>query len=894
MILKKLITLFSFYTAIQLNAQIELTVDLNKPGVSISPMLYGIFFEDINHAADGGLYAELIKNRSFEDNANAPDSWSMVKNGNATGSITLDTNKMINTYQKHALKIDIVNVKSNERLGVANAGFWGINIVNGRKYSFTFFAKCDDGFNGKISVLLENTAGTAIYASDTITGLNTQWQKFSGTLTANNTNFLGRLVLSCNANGTVWIDVVSLFPPTFKERPNGLRPDLAQMLEDIKPKFMRFPGGCFVEGDSMVNAFRWKKTVGPIEGRPGHKNFWSYRTSDGMGFHEFLQLCEDIGSVPLYVTNCGMSHSTLVPVNQNLDTTVLQDALDAIEYANGSTSTKFGSMREANGHPEPFNIKYIEIGNEENFQQAAYEPRYARFYKAIKSKYPEINCIANSYVSAAKTDIIDEHYYSTPQFFMQAATKYDSYDRTKQKIYVGEYAVTNGCGKGNLIAALGEAAFMTGFERNSDVVKMASYAPIFVNDNDRNWNPDIINFNAVNSYETPSYYVQKLFSNNIGDVYIPVTEKNNIIPENISGKIGLGTWQTQAEYDDVNVSINGSTSFSDDFTSGSQQWKSSGGTWNAGNGVYIQSSLNDDCRSVSSENVTDSAYTYSVKAMKTGGNEGFLIIFGYKDKNNFYWWNIGGWGNTLNAIEKCVNGSKSTVSSASGKINTNQWYNIKILISNGLVSCYLDGALIHKFEAASRNLYVSNTLQIESKELITKVINITGSDATSTIFIKANTSDTILNGSATVLTSPNPLDENSFSNPVNVVPVTSNIEGLHLSFQYKFPAYSLTIFRLKMPNLNFVLSAKKLELPNGMVNIYPNPVINGNLAIDLSATIREKLIISVFDEKGSMVLQENLIGKTKQNVYVGNLHKGLYLVVIKGDDINESQKLLIQ
>ncbi len=536
-----------------------ITINAGQTGIAISQNLYGIFFEDINHAADGGLYAELIKNRSFEDNTSAPDSWSIVASDGSTGSMALDTTNNLNSAQGRSLKLTAGSVGTNGRVGIANTGFWGINVTDKAVYTVSFFAKCSSGYSGTITASLENENSTVKYVETKVTGITTGWKKFTAVMTANGTNGSGRFVLSTDKPGTIWFDVVSCFPPTYKNRTNGLRNDLLTMVNDLKPRFNRFPGGCFVEGDKMANAFRWKTTVGPIETRPGHWNLWGYRTSDGMGYHEFLQMCEDTNSVPLYVCNVGMAHDDNVSMEP-----YIQEALDAIEYANGGATTTWGAKRAANGHPESFNLKYIEIGNEENFQKATYSARYQSFYNAIKAKYPDIICIANCDISGSTIDYIDEHYYDTAQFFMNNATKYDKYSRSGPKIYVGEYAVTKDCGQGNLVAALGEAAFMTGMERNSDVVKMASYAPLYVNTNDRKWNPDAIVYNSSQVYGTPSYYVQKMFSQNLGSNILPTVFSGSnksffftTSKDNSTGDIILKAVNANAYTENSNIKING-------------------------------------------------------------------------------------------------------------------------------------------------------------------------------------------------------------------------------------------------------------------------------------------------------------------------------------------------
>ena len=382
-----------------------------------------------------------------------------------------------------------------------------------------------------------------------IDGITAAWKTYRLSLTSAETDPKARLAIYATQPGTVWLDMVSLFPKaTWKDRPNGLRLDLAEMLVGLRPAFVRFPGGCWVEGEVLGDALRWKTTIGPISDRRTQWNLWKYHSTNGLGFHEYLELCEDLGAEPLFVINCGMSHKENVPMDKMAEW--VQDAIDAtIEYANGPDDSKWGAMRIKAGHPKPFDLKYLEIGNENGGK--AYEERYALIYDAIKAKYPKMNLIADLWEGKAPVtrplEILDEHYYFSPEFFIANAHRYDSYDRKGPKIYVGEYAVTQGCGLGNLRAAIGEAAFMTGMERNSDVVILASYAPLFANVNHKTWNPNLINFDGSRVYGTPSYYAQKMFSENRGDVVLPAAVE--ILPKTASkpirGQIGLGTWATQ-------------------------------------------------------------------------------------------------------------------------------------------------------------------------------------------------------------------------------------------------------------------------------------------------------------------------------------------------------------
>jgi alpha-L-arabinofuranosidase len=853
------------FVVLAAGSQTRLTMNLNNKGVAISPTHYGIFFEDINHAADGGLYAELIKNRSFEDSP-ALDSWTKFTQTGASATALLETTGLLNSTQTKALKLSVIQATSTASAGVYNSGFWGINTVKGQQYQLTFYAKCDTAFKGTITASLEST-GSEKYAQSTVTGLTTSWKKFTCTLTATGTNNSARFALSTNSPGTIWFDVVSLFPPTFNNRPNGCRPDLAQLLADMHPRFMRFPGGCFVEGDSLVNRFQWKKTIGNIENRPGHKNLWGYRTSDGMGFHEFLQLAEDIGAKPLYVTNIGVSHTTFQPYTALDD--YIQDVLDALEYANGGVTTTYGAMRAANGHPEPFNIEYIEVGNENSWGDN-YQNRFILFNAAIKAKYPTVQCIADGSVSP-NSDYVDEHYYSSPDWFISQYNKYDSYSRTGSKVYTGEYAVTSNCGNGNLNAAIGEAAFMCGMEKNSDIVSMNSYAPIFVNNNDRAWNPDMIVYNASSVYCTPSYYVQKLFANNIGSVNITVKDSLNTKTVSIdgTGKIGLGTWSTQSDYSTISVTNSKGTSILSEPFASASNWTAGTGTWAVAGGMYSQSSTLTDCRSIAQTQISDSVYTYSLKARKTGGSEGFLIIFGCKDSNNFYWWNIGGWGNTKHAIEYCSGGSKSVVTSVSGSISSNLWYDIRIEVSTTQVRCYLNNVLIHTLTTSTTPLlYTSATLDESTNQLFLKVVNPQTTDVSSIVNLNATTA-TRLNGSATVLTSASTSNENSFTAPTNIAPYSSNVDTIGNTLKYTFKANSVTILKLNTSGSTIVSTLKN---ESNQLSVYPNPAknilyIKGDKSSNISVLV-------------SSLTGQTLIKKQTANgqVDISGLKSGVYIL----------------
>jgi alpha-L-arabinofuranosidase len=556
------------------NPDVTVNIKFCKPGIKVSPTLYGAFFEEINRAGDGGLYAEMLQNRSFED-AYEPIAWTLLKPAAANATWGLDKEHPINSNNPTSIKLNILNTGRGE-VGIANDGFkgvvmpgkhntdkaiadWlpsfreaaaksknGLSLVKNSKYKLSLYVRCSPAFKGPLKVTLQSATGRVL-ATQNIVNLTNNWKKREVVLSPSLTNTNARLVITSATPGTIWLDMVSLFPvDTFKGRSNGLRKDMAAMITNMRPSFMRFPGGSFMEGETLNQAWRWKTTIGKIEERPGFWCIWGYRSTDGLGYHEYLQMCEDIGVEPLYVAHCGMAEKEFVPLNK-LDEWK-QEALDAIEYANGPVASKWGALRAKAGHPKPYNLKYVEIGNENGLDYSwgggnkmEYKERYIPFYNAIKTKYPQINLIANVPIDAP-LEIVDEHYYDTSEWFRQHANMYDSYSRKGPKIYVGEFAVRKDAGNGNLRGALAEAAFMTGMERNSDIVIMSSYAPLFNNPAWQRWSPNAVLFNSSQVVGAPSYHVQAMFAANLPDVILPLgiqgAEKNDL-HETVFGVAGL-------------------------------------------------------------------------------------------------------------------------------------------------------------------------------------------------------------------------------------------------------------------------------------------------------------------------------------------------------------------
>ena len=516
-----------------------LHIDASKVTAHVSPTLYGLMTEEINYSYDGGLYAELIRNRTFQDDAHNPVHWTTVQDGGGAGSIALDHDEPLNGALPVSLRLDVATAPTKARVGIANDGFWGIPVKPNTTYRASFYAKAANGFNAPLTVSLEAADGSRSFATATVAGVGDKWQRFTAELKTGDVEETkaARFVISTSGTGKLWFDLVSLFPPTWHDRPNGNRIDIMRLLADMKPKFLRFPGGNYLQGKTLATRFDWKRTLGDLSERPGHMDdAWNYRSSDGMGLLEFLEWCEDLEMEPVLGVFAGFTLNGVPKTGADLEPFV-QEALEEIEYVTGDASTTWGARRVKDGHPAPFKLTYVEIGNEDFFDRRAntYDQRYAQFYDAIKAKYPKIQVIATTKVKSRTPDVIDEHYYPRQaESFESDATRYDSYDRKGPKIFVGEWATRIGSPTPNLLAAIGDAAWMTGMERNSDVVVVHAYAPLFVNESDltprtgsMQWPTDLIGYDALHSYGSPSYYAQVMFSANHGDEVLAATFENN-------------------------------------------------------------------------------------------------------------------------------------------------------------------------------------------------------------------------------------------------------------------------------------------------------------------------------------------------------------------------------
>ncbi|MCD6552370.1 alpha-L-arabinofuranosidase C-terminal domain-containing protein [Thermotoga sp.] len=501
-----------------------LTIDFSQQGPEIPETLYGIFFEDINHAVDGGLYVELVRNRSFEQETRRYEGWKIERGDSVKSSI--EETHSLNGNNTRYLEMKFFET---DRATLTNLGYGGIVVIQGQEYTFSIYLSGD--FTGTITTMVVDDDEVLASGSILLHQPVGDWKKYTLNLIPTKTSTDSRLSISIFGSGTLRIDMVSLMP---KKNWSGMREDLLGMIEDLKPGFMRFPGGCLVQGNTLENAYRWKESIGPIEQRKTKWNFWGYYQTLGIGFYEYLLLCEKLGAEPVPIFNPGISFQIESPEYASEEELKewIQDVLDFLEFANGATDTYWGGVRASLGHPEPFNVKYIGVGNE-NWGPRYWE-NFEKFRKAIKEKYPDVKIIFSGPPSYEGTgfkqawrwarennvEIFDEHIYASPEWMLANTDRYNRYNRSGPKVMLGEYAAHTDRRRNNWWAALAEAAFLTGVERNSDVVIMASYAPLFNRVDWSQWIPDLIWFDGSRVFGTPSYYVQKVFSENRGDVVI--------------------------------------------------------------------------------------------------------------------------------------------------------------------------------------------------------------------------------------------------------------------------------------------------------------------------------------------------------------------------------------
>lgn len=814
----------------------RIIIDVLRKGAEVPSSLYGVFFEEITHSGDGGLYAEMVMNRGFED-GNLP-SGTVYEDGYAVAKslhcylndsinhfkVKWEDNKAMNGWQvtcidggqpfykivdnqplhpatPHALRLDLG--KSSGDVQVINNGYWNMALAESKSYKLAFHLKADAASDENVSVALIDENGQLAASRSFKIVKDNQWHRYDGTLVSVATGNKYRLILTFKNKGSVILDYVSLFPEeTYMNRPNGMRKDVAETLADLQPAFIRWPGGCIVEGLTMENRVKWKETIGDPVTRPGKYNLWGYRSTYGFGYHEFLQLCEDMKADGMFVCNAGMSclfRNGDFYADKQVDG-LIEETLDAIEYAIGGTDTYWGKKRAENGHPAPFPLKYVEIGNEN--VGSRYAANYKRFYAAIKEKYPQIIPICALMFSpyleeAGPIEIIDPHYYETANWFYRNGDLYDKLpDDYPYKIYVGEYAAT---GRPTLYSSLGEAAYLTGVERNADKVQLVSYAPLLENADGHGKNHLIVLKND-SVYGRTNYHVLSMFSKNRPDVNLDT----QILPAEsqpvfqTQGLVGLGTCNTVAEFKDFKITQGGKVIYATDWSDFISAWNVTQGKWDViDDGVLQQSKVEGDSYLwLDGKEFGDC--TIELKARKIEGREGFRIFFGSRGEKQYYMADIGSHTNESVIFgERNADGNVSLFDYRnSTSISTNRWYDIRIEIKGNNWKCYMDDRLEYEYtyQPLLRHYAVSG-YDKQRKELVIKLVNGENMPWNTSINL-ANVKSVQPEGAQITLSAENPDEENSFANPRKVVPLETVLKGIKPSFQMICQPNSFTILRI--------------------------------------------------------------------------------------------------
>jgi alpha-L-arabinofuranosidase len=811
-----------------------LEIDAGKPGTPIPERFFGLMTEEINHAYDGGLYAELIQNRTFQyptrDPAALPVHWSVVGSGKASA----DTNDPVNAALPFSLRLDL----GGGEAGVANDGYWGVPVRPDTTYTASFYAR-GGGFAGPITASLRTDEGDSAVASAVTPPISGAWKKYTlkfGTGSNAPTTAKARFVLSARGTGRIWFSNVSLFPPTYRNAPNGLRPDLMKLMAALRPKFIRLPGGNYVEGNRFADRFNWKQMIGPVDQRPGHQGCWGYRSSDGFGIPEYLLWCKQLGAEPVLALFAGyVLNGDHVKAGSPEMAIYTQEALDEIEYILGPATSPWGRKRVADGFPEPFPMHYVEIGNEDWFDRSgSYDGRFTQMAKAIRARYPRLKIIATAPVKSFKPDLYDDHFYRSPRQLFQMATLYDKpvgaalplsfsgggfngRQPAGIKTFVGEWAAQEGRPTPDLNSALADAAFVLGLEKNSDAVVMECYAPLLVNmnpaDSDRGyprawqWNTNLIGYDALRSFGSASYYAQVMLAQNQGDTVLPArltVEQAAPVAKSMpmaQGAIGVGSWHTQNEYSDITVTApDGRRLLSADLAGDSSAWKSTGDEWHVRNSAIGPATRDAETWTITGDpSWTD--YTVHLRARKLGGREGFLVLFHAQDGENYHWWNIGGWDNTLARCEAAEGGNRTAYGTGTPfSVEMGRWYDLRLEVAGQRVRGFVDGKLVtdttfRQETAALRSVFATATYAKSAGTVLVKVVNFGDSPVDTAISLKG-VSRVEPAGAAVVLTG-DPSWVNTVDEPRKLAPRQETLSNASMSFRRTFPAHSFTILRLK-------------------------------------------------------------------------------------------------
>lgn len=823
----------------------RIEIDLGKRGAEIPASLYGVFFEEITGSGDGGLYAEMIRNRGFEEGvlptgcaldadgyAAAPHAhcysndsvnrfrvrWSpdlamtgwrtqYADGSQAASAVTAEY--PLNAATPHALRLDLAAARGE--VSAVNSGYWGIAVEAGKSYDLEFYVRAEKTPWCRAAIVAPD--GKPVAVNDMRLTADGGWHRYTATFTPSETGNKNTLRLTFPAEGRVWIDYVSLFPrDTYKGRANGLRKDVATMIEELRPAFVRWPGGCIVEGLTMENRVNWKNTIGKPELRKGEYNLWGYHSTNGFGYHEFLQYCEDMGAKAMFVCNAGMSCD-----GRNGDyyddkevEVLIQDALDAIEYATGDAkTTKWGAERAKNGHPAPFTLDYIEVGNENH--SAMYAKYYNRFYKRIREAYPDITIITCLPMSDQLSwidgyDMNDPHFYNFPSWFYANTDYFDKFPREEgHKTYVGEYACNMGVGSGNMEGALSEGAFMMGMERNSDLVTMTSYAPLMENTKCR-MGVNLILVRNDDVIGRSSYWVERMFTDNRPDVNLATDTQLGVLPDKTTpvGDIGLGTYQTAAEYSNIRISVDGEQVYASDPENNPGEWVAASGDWKIEGGRLIQPDENGTGSIMLRDQWLDAVKSKIVSvefdAKKLGGKEGFVLKFGAKDPANCYQLTLGSFGNAWTIFQSVADDNAFVLNTdrPTTRIETGRTYHVKLVIKDkDILECWIDG----RKDLTYDNSYVQRQYAIAgldrtNGEVIVKIIN--AEDVPMRTKLNFRNAEFEPQGRRISLWANSKHEENTFEERNRIVPVEDVFNNVSSSMDVTFRPQSMTVLRLKL------------------------------------------------------------------------------------------------
>ncbi|NEA98922.1 alpha-L-arabinofuranosidase C-terminal domain-containing protein [Streptomyces sp. SID13726] len=784
-------------------AETVIEVDTSAPGTPISPDLFGVFFEDLNYAADGGLYAELVQNRSFEySSADHADWHSLTAWERQSGSLAVSTDDPLHPANPHYAVLTDGTLR--------NEGFDGIPVAAGASYDLGLHARGE----GRLTARIESADGQRVYGEAEL-GLRTPradtWTQYRAVITSGAEDPDARLALT--ATGTVHLDLISLFPQhTFRGRPGGLRADLAQAIADLRPKFVRFPGGCLAHGQGLGNMYRWSETIGPLHERRQQFNIWHYHQSMGLGYFEYFQFCEDIGAKPLPVVPaavcCQNSAGTgQVGLPEEEMDAYIAEVLALVEWANGPADSRWGALRVAAGHPEPFGLEYLGVGNEDTITDT-FRDRFSRIHDALREHHPEITVVGTlgpatfgedwekgwAFARERGVPVVDEHAYKSPAWMLENTRRFDTMDRGGPHLYIGEYGSWRNDGR----SAIAEAAYMIAMERNGDVVRLASYAPLLAKQGHTQWLPDLIYFDNTHVWPTLNYHVQQMHSLNSGDTALPVTvtdapEAPPTTPDNRRFTVHLGTGaDTRAEFADVALGpLGAEPEPAPDFGA----WHAGSGSWeSAGEGRIRQTEVGGTCAGLLlADAAPGPSYTFSVRARKTDGAEGFVLGFAGTSPGNRCQWTLGGWENQSTWLQRVDDDVPDDLSERLPEgVETGRWYDLRIDVDGRRIRCYRDGELVHDVEDIRPRpelLAVSAVRDSASGDTIVKIANATADPVPVRVLLAGSEGADWCERTTLAV----PPDADSGFGPAPAVPADDRPTGP----VHEVPAHSFTVLRTR-------------------------------------------------------------------------------------------------